>query len=174
MSGRHLLLALPLLALTALAAGGCGGGDPSGGDPEKAVFAAELDVGDLSDRTRWTKTSTGLFARDLQVGSGTTVVPGMTVSVWYSGFLTDGTVFDERQPSAGASAVPPGFVIGAGRVIVGWDQGFVGLGKELAPMKVGGRRQLVIPSNLAYGTQGRGAIPPNAVLVFNVELVSVK
>ena len=109
-------------------------------------------------------------ATDLIVGSGATASSGQTVTVAYTGWLYDegaagykGTVFDQ----AGAGA-PFSFVLGAGQVIAGWDQGVAG-------MKVGGRRRLVIPPALAYGAGGAGGglIPPNATLVFEVELLGV-
>ncbi|MBU3918508.1 FKBP-type peptidyl-prolyl cis-trans isomerase, partial [Patescibacteria group bacterium] len=87
---------------------------------------------------------------------------GDILSVYYSGELEDGTQFDAREEGE-----PFTFTLGAGKVIAGWDQGLVG-------MKVGEKRKLVIPSELAYGEQGRpGAIPPNAVLIFRVELLKI-
>jgi len=109
-------------------------------------------------------------ATDLIVGSGATASSGQTVTVAYTGWLYDegaadnkGTVFDQSS-----AAAPFSFVLGAGQVIAGWDQGVVG-------MKVGGRRRLVIPPALAYGTGGAGGgrIPPNATLIFEVELLGV-
>jgi peptidylprolyl isomerase len=81
----------------------------------------------------------------------------------YTGWLMNGTKFDSsRDPGR----TPFEFTLGKGEVIKGWDEG-------LATMKVGGRRQLIIPANLAYGTAGSGSIPPNSDLVFDVELLSV-
>ena len=107
---------------------------------------------------------------DLVVGSGATASTGQTVTVAYTGWLYEegaadnkGTQFDQTSAES-----PFSFVLGAGQVIAGWDQGLVG-------MKVGGRRRLVIPPALAYGTQGAGGglIPPNATLIFEVELLGV-
>lgn len=102
-----------------------------------------------------------LTTQDLTLGTGATAVTGDTLTVHYIGSLQSGTVF---QSSYGGA--PYTFRLGAGQVIAGWDQGIPG-------MKVGGKRRLVIPPSLAYGSQGRPPIPPNATLQFDVELVSI-
>jgi peptidylprolyl isomerase len=108
-------------------------------------------------------TDSGLKYYDLQAGDGAAAEAGKQVSVHYTGWLTDGTKFD----SSIDRGEPFSFVLGAGNVIPGWDEGVVG-------MKVGGKRQLVIPPQLAYGESGAGGvIPPNATLIFEVELLSV-
>ena len=107
---------------------------------------------------------TGLQMEDLQVGTGAEAQTGNTVVVHYTGWLLDGTKFDSSIDRND----PFEFVLGAGEVIQGWDQGVVG-------MKVGGKRRLAIPPDMAYGTSGAGGvIPANAVLVFEVELLEVK
>ena len=107
-------------------------------------------------------TPTDLVIEDLVVGTGDTAQTGDTVSVNYTGWLTDGTQFDSSYDRG----QPFTFQLGVGSVISGWDQGVVG-------MKVGGKRRLTIPPDLAYGASGRGSIPPNATLIFEVELVEI-
>ncbi len=151
---RVLLCALPLLAA------GCG--DTSGpADPDLTTveFASSLGV-DISAMTR---VGDGVYIRDLTVGTGAEVAVGRTMQVRYRGFLTDGTEFEHNL------APRPTFplVLGARRVIAGWEQGIPG-------MKVGGKRLLVIPPSLGYGARGSGSIPPNSVLIFEVEVVSMQ
>jgi FKBP-type peptidyl-prolyl cis-trans isomerase FkpA len=110
-----------------------------------------------------TITADGLQYWDIKTGAGPTAASGKKVKVHYTGWLTSGKKFDS---SVGKS--PFDFTLGAGQVIKGWDEGVTG-------MKVGGKRQLRIPPDLAYGAQGYpGAIPPNATLVFDVELLAVQ
>ena len=107
---------------------------------------------------------TSLQIEDTKVGSGPEAQPGQRVSVHYTGTLTDGTKFDSSRDRN----EPFEFRLGAGEVIPGWDQGVKG-------MRVGGTRKLTIPPDLAYGAQGSGgAIPPNAALKFDIELLGVK
>jgi FKBP-type peptidyl-prolyl cis-trans isomerase FkpA len=105
-----------------------------------------------------------LKIEETAVGKGTEAVAGKTVSVHYTGWLTDGKEFDSSRKSGN----PFKFQLGAGQVIPGWDKGVAG-------MKVGGKRKLTIPPQLAYGERGAGnIIPPNSTLVFDVELLDVK
>lgn len=107
----------------------------------------------------------GLKYYDIKVGTGKSPKIGQTVSVQYTGTLLDGTKFDSSYDHGGQ---PIDFPIGVGQVIKGWDEG-------VPPMKVGGKRRLVIPGNLAYGENSpTPAIPPNGTLVFDIELVAVK
>ena len=109
-------------------------------------------------------TSTGLKYVDQAVGTGEAAVAGKNVSVHYTGWLENGKKFD----SSVDRGQPFSFPLGAGRVIKGWDEGVQG-------MKVGGKRKLTIPSDLGYGSRGAGGvIPPNATLIFDVELLGVK
>ena len=104
-----------------------------------------------------------LKIEELKVGTGTEALAGKKVSVHYTGWLTDGKKFDSSLDRG----QPFSFNLGGGEVIKGWDQGVSG-------MKVGGKRKLTIPANLGYGASGAGGvIPPNATLVFDVELLGV-
>ena len=125
---------------------------------ETASFAPSLGV-DLKASTR---TAHGEYYRDLVAGTGAAVSAGQTLSVHYTGWLADGRQFDSN---AGGNALS--FQLGAGQVIQGWDEGIAGA-------HVGGTRQLVIPPELAYGPYGYGPIPPNAILVFTVQVDSAQ
>lgn len=105
-----------------------------------------------------------LKIEDIKVGTGAEAVSGKKITVNYSGTLTDGTKFDSSYDRG----EPFSFNLGAGEVIQGWDKGFTG-------MKIGGKRKLTIPSELGYGANGAGGvIPPNATLIFEVELLKVE
>ena len=104
-----------------------------------------------------------LEIEDQVVGEGDEAVAGQTVEVHYTGWLTDGTKFDSSLDRNQTFS----FKLGAGQVIAGWDQGVAG-------MKIGGARKLTIPSDMGYGERGAGGvIPPNATLVFKVELIGL-
>jgi peptidylprolyl isomerase len=139
--------------------------------PPNATLVFEVELVDIQagvasaptkvDAAKYITTPSGLKYYDLKVGDGPSPTKGQKVNVHYSGWLTDGTLFD----SSVERGQPFSFTLGAGEVIPGWDEG-------VATMKVGGKRQLVIPPNLAYGAQGAGGvIPPNATLIFEVELL---
>jgi FKBP-type peptidyl-prolyl cis-trans isomerase len=123
----------------------CGGGSSAAPTPQPALNVGELVV------------------EDLTVGTGPLAETGDTVNVHYVGRLENGSEFDNSY----VRGTPFTFTAGAGQVIAGWDQGVPG-------MRVGGTRRLTIPPNLAYGLNGRGPIPPNATLIFDVELVSIE
>jgi peptidylprolyl isomerase len=109
-------------------------------------------------------TDSGLQYIDVVEGTGEAPRKGQTVSVHYTGTLQNGTKFDSSRDRG----QPFEFPLGAGRVIKGWDEG-------IASMKIGGQRQLIIPPDLGYGSRGAGGvIPPNATLLFDVELLGVK
>lgn len=108
-------------------------------------------------------TPSGLVYEDLEVGTGTVAKAGKDVMVHYTGWLTNGRKFDSSKDRG----EPFGFPLGQGQVIAGWDEGVEG-------MKIGGKRKLTIPPELGYGPYGAGGvIPPNATLVFEVELLGV-
>lgn len=134
--------------------------------PGQIVAQATLEQDNLNNTTmnQPTETASGLKYVDLQVGEGPMPQKGQTVTVHYTGTLEDGTPFDSSRDRG----QPFQFQIGVGQVIKGWDEG-------VSTMKVGGRRQLIIPSDLGYGPRGAGGvIPPNATLVFDVELLGTK
>lgn len=109
------------------------------------------------------KSASGLQYFDIEEGTGISPVKGNTCVVHYHGTLLDGTVFDSSKERG----QPFEFQIGEGRVIKGWDEGVM-------TMKIGGKRKLVIPPDLAYGARQMGKIPPNSTLVFEVELLDIK
>jgi FKBP-type peptidyl-prolyl cis-trans isomerase FkpA len=121
------------------------------------ALVAAAACGGSSDNAPTGPQVTSLVIEDLVVGTGATAVAGDTLTVRYVGTFLDGRQFDAGTFS---------FRLGAGQVIAGFDQGVTG-------MKVGGRRRLTIPSDLAYGSRGQGSIPPNTPLRFEIELVSI-
>lgn len=127
-------------------------------EKEKKAFDVQQKTGGKKVKTR-----SGLVYQDLVVGKGAMPAPGKSVKVHYTGWLKDGTKFD----SSVDRGEPFSFVIGKGEVIKGWDEG-------VKSMRVGGKRRLIIPPQLAYGKKGAGGVvPPNATLVFEVELIDV-
>jgi peptidylprolyl isomerase len=133
------------------------------GEPTPAAQAPPASPPAVSGET--VTTPSGLQYIDLQVGTGATPQANQTVVANYSGWLqSTGALFDS---SLNPDRTPFQFQIGQGRVIQGWDEGF-------ANMQVGGKRRLIVPPALAYGEAGQGAIPPNATLIFDVELLEVQ
>ncbi|HVN26671.1 MAG TPA: FKBP-type peptidyl-prolyl cis-trans isomerase [Candidatus Paceibacterota bacterium] len=124
--------------------------------------SALVDQGAAAQQTQ-TQAMQNLKITDTVVGTGAAAQAGDTVNVLYTGKLDDGTVFDASSLHGNQ---PLSFTLGAGQVIQGWDLG-------LLNMKVGGTRELTIPPELAYGSQGIGTIPPNSTLHFTVKLLSV-
>ena len=128
------------------------------------IASAHRQEGIGSKQMNEVTTPTGLVYVDEVVGTGNSPHPGQTVSVHYTGWLTNGQKFDSSLDRG----QPFQFVLGQGQVIRGWDEGVAG-------MKVGGKRKLIIPPDLGYGARGAGgAIPPNAKLIFDVQLLGIQ
>jgi len=150
-------LAAGALALLSLTPGPAAGASDSQAAPAAAAPAA------TAAQEKIVTTASGLKYEDLTVGEGAEAKSGDRVEVHYTGWLENGTKFD----SSVDRGKPFPFPLGAGRVIKGWDQGVAG-------MKVGGKRKLIIPPALGYGERGAGGvIPPNATLIFEVELLKI-
>jgi FKBP-type peptidyl-prolyl cis-trans isomerase len=135
------------------------------GSRDRGTRSGAGQGGDLAaDTATMTRTGSGLRYHDVTVGQGAEATPGHQVKVHYTGWLLNGKKFDSSRDRG----EPFEFRLGGGQVIAGWDEGVAG-------MKVGGRRKLVIPSDLGYGAGGAPPdIPPGATLVFDVELLDVR
>lgn len=158
--------ALPTPAVSSPAPGATGSGASAAAAAASCPTASPGATSDNFTRpVALTTTADGLQYGDITVGTGAQPRKGSNLTVQYTGWLGDGTLFDS---SRSAGRTPFSFVIGATppNVIQGWDEG-------LLSMHVGGKRRLVIPAKLAYGSQGQGCIPANATLTFDVELLSV-
>lgn len=160
--GKRLLVIPPELAL----------GEEGGGRvPPNATLLMEVELVEVKplllptevSESDFTETDSGLKYYDIVVGDGATAAPGDSVTVNYTGWLTDNTKFDSSLDAG----FPFTFTLGNAEVIPGWDEGVAG-------MQVGGKRQLIIPAELAYGDGGAGIIPPGATLVFEVELLDAQ
>jgi len=160
-SSRLLALLSPFVVFTAC----LNGSDTTSVQPGPSIDCATLATGLAAADSTLTVTPSGLKLRDQTVGTGATVNAGQLVAVHYSGCLTSGVKFDENSDAQSPLAFRVGLT--PPQVIKGFDEGMIG-------MKVGGRRQLVIPDSLAYGSTGNGSIPPNATLVFTVDLVATQ
>ena len=132
---------------------------------------AETSTSPTQEKTAMTASITALQKLDTQVGTGREAESGFNVSVHYTGWLYDEAAEGKKGKKFDSSVdrkEPFKFDLGAGQVIQGWDEGFAG-------MKIGGKRTLIIPAEMGYGARGAGgAIPPNATLIFDVELLDVK
>jgi hypothetical protein len=131
--------------------------------PWALSLAAAFGIYHYLTRAKAPGTESGLKYTDEVVGTGASPSPGKTVVVHYTGRLPDGTKFD----SSVDRGTPFEFKIGVGQVIQGWDEGVM-------TMKVGGKRKLIVPPELGYGSKPAGQIPPNSTLIFDVELLGVK
>jgi FKBP-type peptidyl-prolyl cis-trans isomerase FkpA len=136
-----------------------------------AISGCKADSKSSTKENAMTQNVTDLIKKDTVVGEGREAEPGFNVTVHYTGWLYDPSKSDGKGTKFDSSVdrhEPFVFFLGAGQVIQGWDQGFEG-------MKVGGKRTLIIPAHMGYGAYGAGAvIPPNATLIFDVELLGIK
>ena len=168
MHGKSLAFATTA-ALAALALAACSRGEKPASEAAPAP-AAEVAAAETPAATTPTGSENmALQKTDLAPGTGAEISSGQTALVHYTGWLYDAAAPDNKgkQFDSSVGGEPFEFPLGAGRVIAGWDQGVVG-------MKVGGKRRLVIPPVMGYGERGAGGvIPPNATLVFDVELVEI-
>jgi peptidylprolyl isomerase len=140
---------------------------PASGSQDNA--APGKDNAEKKGDTKMTKTPSGLQYQDTVVGTGANPKTGQTCVMHYTGWLWENGAKGKKFDSSVDRGTPYGFPLGQGRVIKGWDEGIAG-------MKVGGKRTLLIPPALGYGARGYGGglIPPNATLIFDVELLGVK
>ncbi len=163
------ILAIAAMALVACTSSDVNNGtndetQPSNGSQTPAADGGEMTQGPPAVTGEPITTGSGLQFIDIEQGKGDAPKASQTVVVHYTGWLeSDGTKFD----SSVDRGTPFSFTIGEGQVISGWDEG-------LATMQVGGKRRLIIPPDLAYGKSGQGAIPPNATLIFDVELLEIQ
>ena len=158
---RTAVTALAIASVAAIIA--CGSDSPTQVPPvpdiETTTFASSLNI----TLSTFTKTTYGLYYKDLVTGTGATVAKGDSLFVHYFGYFPTGVLFDSNP----STAAPFVFKVGAGAVIAGWDSAAVG-------MKIGGQRQIILPPSLGYGSSQHGSIPPNSILVFTITAVSKK
>ena len=159
--GKTMSWKLCITALAMIPVLACGGEAPDAEETREPMTATPATAPEV-DLSAMTETPSGLYMLEMEVGEGEEAVPGQTVEVHYTGWFLDGEKFDSSVDRGETFQFP----LGAGRVITGWDEGVAG-------MRVGGKRRLVIPPELAYGPEGRSGIPPNSTLVFDVELLGV-
>ena len=141
---------------------GTDGADTDGADDAGTDGIEEEGIPELPAGVEQVTTESGLTIIDIELGEGNPAVEGDTVDVHYTGWLEDGTKFD----SSVDRGTPFTLTLGTGSVIAGWEEGLLGL-------QEGGRRRLIIPPELGYGESGTGSIPPNATLIFDVEMVTL-
>ena len=141
-------------------------GASSQGQGTSGSSSGGIDPSTFSQYEKY-KTNTSALFGDIQVGSGTELAANHQAAVYYKGWLTNGELFDQSRAGSDGKLQPFTFTLGAHQVIPGWEEGVAG-------MKVGGSRLIIVPPSVGYGAQGAGSIPPNSVLVFEVQLVAVQ
>ncbi len=124
-----------------------------------------LDPSDFEQYEQYANERNVLYA-ETQLGTGEPAAQGDDLAAVYTGWLTDGTVFDQSKKDDDGRLAAFTFTLGAGQVIPGWEQGFEG-------MQVGGKRRLIVPASAGYGDQKKANIPPNSMLIFDVELLKI-
>lgn len=142
-----------------------GDGSSSSGSARSSA-PKELDPATFMEYEKHKDGTSALFG-DMQVGSGDELTTGKKAAVYYKGWLTNGQLFDMSRPDKDGKLQPFIFELGANQVITGWEQALFG-------MKVGGTRLIIVPPAVGYGSSGQNGIPPNAVLVFQVQLLAVQ
>ncbi len=164
LSARVVVLAVTAVLVAGSGVMGMDAGSKEAVPKDKEKAKAMEKAGDKTGDKKMETTASGLQYVDEVIGTGESPQKGKSVTVHYTGWLTDGKKFDSSRDRN----EPFTFTIGVGQVIPGWDEGVSG-------MKVGGKRKLTIPPTLGYGSRGAGTIiPPNATLLFDVELLSIK
>lgn len=134
--------------------------------PTPSQQPSQIDPATFSQYEKYKDAQQALYA-DIEKGTGTELSSGKTAAVVYKGWLTNGTVFDQSRADSSGKIQPFTFTLGAHQVIAGWEQAMSG-------MKVGGSRLLIVPPATGYGSAQTGPIPPNSVLIFEVQLVAVQ
>lgn len=143
------------------------GGGGSGSSSSSSGSLPSVDPSSFGQYDKYKDYTQGVLLADMQTGSGTALSSGHQAIVYYKGWLTNGELFDESRTGSNGQLQPFTFTEGSHQVIPGWEDG-------LAGMKAGGTRLLVVPPSFGYGANGQGPIPGNAVLVFEVQLLSVQ
>lgn len=146
--------------------GGDQSGQDSGGGSSGSGGSGGVDSSTFAQYDKYKSNKSALFG-DIKKGTGAELTAGRTASVYYKGWLTDGTLFDQSRTNSAGQLQAFTFTLGAHKVIPGWEEG-------LAGMKASGERLVIVPPAVGYGSQGQGPIPPNAIMIFDVKLVSVK
>ena len=141
-------------------------GQPANGGTNSANQSNPFDPTTFTQYEKYKNDQGGLFA-DVQAGTGATLEAGKKAAVYYRGWLTNGTKFDESRPGSDGKLTPFVFTLGQHQVITGWEQ-------ALAGMKVGGVRLVIVPPAVGYGAQAQNGIPANSVLIFQVQLAEVQ